>query len=245
MCLLSFSHKKITNHNWLLNSFISNKDGAGFAYAHQNKLVVQKGFFNFSYFLKAYSNIPEDAPNIVHFRASSGGAINAQNTHPFSVSERVAFAHNGILSFISHNQTFSDTFRFNESILKPIWGRNQLGLFTEAAKYLLEEVIGKFNKLAFLNNKGEFLIVNEASGYWEDDDNTWFSNRCYLSDASDGEWVKRGEKWVKVYPSAPLLLQDGTITNNENNQATYYTWLKDCYDKYIAKKKQVEPDYNS
>ena len=185
MCVMSYCNKRITNYGWLYNSYLRNNHGLGFCYADQGKLFVEKGYFNFDEFLDAYNQIP-DVPNIFHARDSSGGAINEQMCHPFNVSENLAFAHNGMLRRIKEDITCSDTYNFNELLLKPSFANDHEVLFTEPCiKENLEDYIEYTNKLIFLDNKGRNLIVNEKAGIWERntvDGDIWWSNNDYLID---------------------------------------------------------------
>ncbi len=176
MCLLIASNVKVANRNWLYNGFHNNDDGAGFSYAHEGKIVVNKGFFDFEEFYKAYTEMP-DCPNLVHFRLATGGMIDEANCHPFVLNENVVFGHNGVFSNVKACHDFSDTYHFNEEILKPIFGKNTEGLFTDAANELLGSFIGKGNKLAFLKSSGEITIVNHSAGRMEGE--SWFSNSSY------------------------------------------------------------------
>lgn len=177
MCLLSISIKsKITNKKWLENAFHNNSDGAGFAWVNdKSEIVCEKGFFDFDSFYSAYCNIPENKTILLHFRATSRGLTNEDNCHPFFVNKNLVYAHNGtIQGFYETNK--SDTYLFNEKILKPLIGR-----FVNLKKeflYLLQEAIGINNKLVFLNNKEEFYIINQKEGHWVDE-KIWFSNHSY------------------------------------------------------------------
>ena len=55
-------------------------------------------------------------------------------------------------------RTFPKDFIFNKGIIK-----------------LLEEYCEYMNKLVFLNNRGEYLIIGEDCGDWID--GIWFSNK--------------------------------------------------------------------
>jgi hypothetical protein len=47
----------------------------------------------------------------------------------------------------------------------------------EAITKLVEKAIGSSNKFVLLNNKGEYKIINEKAGVWEN--GVWYSNSTY------------------------------------------------------------------
>jgi len=176
MCLaIVMPETKETNISYLRNGYDSNSHGAGFVYSQGGKLYSQKGFFTFEDFLEEYNKIPDNCPCLVHFRFRSAGATDAANCHPFAVNENISFIHNGTLPTGSSTE-FSDTYWFNESILKPylIQDKNYLD---KNLVIDLGHLIGGGNKLCFLNNEGKTFIVNESKGYWEK--GNWYSNKSY------------------------------------------------------------------
>ena len=51
-----------------------------------------------------------------------------------------------------------------------------MGLFDDPMQELIENVIG-YSKLVFLDNKGNFNIMNEEKGHWHN--KVWYSNDSY------------------------------------------------------------------
>lgn len=175
MCLLICSPSgRINDPQTLSRGFENNMYGAGYAYSYNNGLFVKKGFFDFDDFFKSYSKIPKNAPNIVHFRLATSGKYNEENCHPFNVNENLAFAHNGVFSCVKGDDFHSDTYKFNELICKPLFSKNESLILEDATKFVLYKTIGSYNKIAFIKNSGEIIIVNEEAGYWEN--GIWFSN---------------------------------------------------------------------
>lgn len=157
------------------NCFDNNSDGAGFMWAENGQLYVNKGFFTFESFWEAFAPYQKQKC-IVHFRTSSGGEKNAINCHPFLVNDGLGFAHNGIISSIKVKDGKSDTYWFNELIMKPLISSYPDIWFHKTAKFLIEEFIG-FSKMAFMDQYGRIKIYNEEKG--ENDLDCWFSNRDY------------------------------------------------------------------
>ena len=102
----------------LRNCWDSNPNGAGFAFNDAGRVVIKKGFMTWNDFQTAWLRYSKryDFDNrgvLIHFRISTHGGTNPQNTHPFPVisdtgmmqkSECVcdyAAIHNGIISLTS------------------------------------------------------------------------------------------------------------------------------------------------
>lgn len=178
MCIAIMSKEGVTiPKEHLEQSFRINDDGAGFMYAENEQLHIEKGFMDFDSFYAAYKP-HEEKPIAVHFRIKTHGSLDAANTHPFEVGKNLAVIHNGIINNVdcSQDKTKSDTYWFNQKILVPIYKRDSRFIFKEPFKELIKEYIG-WSKLVFLNNKGHHTIINEDKGVW--DEGVWYSNTSY------------------------------------------------------------------
>ena len=177
MCIAIYKpEEKIISKATLQECYSSNPDGAGFMFADNKQLNIEKGFFNFDSFYNAYKQ-HQDKKVVIHFRIKTHGEINKTNCHPFAVNSSLAFVHNGIISGLDGDKTLSDTIHFNEQILQPLvnkWGN--LALFQDPMINLLETRIG-YSKLIFLDRHGNHKIMNEQKGEW--DDGIWYSNNSY------------------------------------------------------------------
>lgn len=160
-----------------------NRDGGGFAYIENGKVKIEKGFFEYNGFNKAYdaafSRVGESSPFLIHMRIGTSGLKNANNTHPFAIKPQDgpggAMIHNGILFTPSGaykgpaDDAKSDTRVVAEAL------NNILRLQdVKDAKVALGLAVGSGNKLAFLYDTGEYVIVNEDEGSW--DEGIWYSN---------------------------------------------------------------------
>lgn len=176
MCIAIYKDKDLTiSKETLQQCFKSNPDGAGFMYAQDKELHIQKGFFTFDEFYDAYQQ-HEKKRAVIHFRIKTHGKIDKANCHPFHIHKGLGFVHNGIISGFG-NQEVSDTREFSEGILKPLvskWGN--LAIFQPAIKSLVENRIG-YSKLIFLDRHGNAEIFNEQKGVW--DQGVWYSNSSY------------------------------------------------------------------
>ena len=176
MCIaiMKSANKKISKST-LRRCYDANPDGAGFMYAEDKQLVVKKGYFTFKEFYKEYK--PHgDKQVLIHFRIKTHGPINKDNCHPFLVNSGLGFIHNGIITGYGSN-TKSDTIEFNESILQKIVSKHgNNSLFDDPMVELIENVIG-YSKLVFLDRHGNYTIMNEQKGNWND--GVWYSNTSW------------------------------------------------------------------
>jgi hypothetical protein len=179
----------------------SNPDGAGLMYPDKVRkiLVVDKGHMTLSEFQAAYAKVPVGVPVCLHFRIKTHGLKDPANTHPHVVHpDEVAIVHNGVLPIGAPTDSpESDTARFARLILAVLpkrWFKNP------ALVHLIEEYMGKGNKIVAMDAGGDFKIINEEAGTWEQ--GVWFSNSTFRSyrsygtsyggygyDSDDGGWV--------------------------------------------------------
>lgn len=176
MCIAIYKEKDVViPYENLQRSFEANPDGAGFMYVKNKKLHVKKGFFTFKEFWDAYAP-HQELQAVLHFRIKTHGPINEVNCHPFVINKGFGFVHNGIISGFGSTD-FSDTYHFNEEVIKPLvdkWGN--LAMFEPAIKSLIESRIS-YSKLIFLDHLGNADIFNESKGVW--DGGVWYSNSSY------------------------------------------------------------------
>lgn len=176
MCIAIYKPQdKILSQETLKECYDSNPDGAGFMYAQNKKLHIEKGFFSYDSFYKAYKE-HEHKQAVIHFRIKTHGKIDTTNCHPFAVNNAIGFVHNGIINGFG-DTNHSDTIGFNNAILQPLvhkWGN--LALFQDPIIDLIEGRIG-YSKLVFLDRHGNHKIMNEGKGVW--DDGVWYSNNSY------------------------------------------------------------------
>lgn len=160
MCLIIVKPANTAIPSALLNSAIDhNPDGYGIMYAHDGRIKVSKGL-DYSR-LKSKIKKLEDKDLIVHLRMATHGIINRDNCHPFKVNKNLYFCHNGILrDFIPQDDTVSDTVNFNRSVLIPDLHLDPDLVFNANYVSYLESLIGKYNKLAFMDSGGRIQFVN-------------------------------------------------------------------------------------
>jgi glutamine amidotransferase len=176
MCIAIYKPEgKIIPYNTLKECYDANPDGAGFMYAENKVLHIEKGFFSLKDFYQSYVK-HQDKQAVLHFRIKTHGKIDKTNCHPFAINNSLGFVHNGVISGFGDTD-HSDTIGFNNKVLQPLvhkWGN--LALFQDPMKDLIESRIG-YSKLIFLDRHGNHNILNEQKGVW--DDGVWYSNTSY------------------------------------------------------------------
>ena len=179
-------HSKCPSLDTLHNCWESNPDGAGFAFNDAGRVVIKKGFMTWGDFKAAWLRYSKrhDFDNrgvLIHFRISTHGGTNPQNTHPFPVisdtgmmqkSECVcdyAAIHNGVISLTSSQaykeHTVSDTLVFIRDYLSLI-AQNKAWFKRRSNIELIDLLIdAPSSKMAILNGRGEIIHTN---GFVED-----------------------------------------------------------------------------
>ena len=180
MCIAILKTKKgVITDNELRNSFNNNSDGAGIAYTKNNELRIVKGIFNVETFIKTVRQAEELADNniLIHCRIGTSGKKDKNNTHPFLINNNICLIHNGILDVhVPKGSEINDTQIFINKFMRGI--KNETILRNKTYQNAIEELIGYNNKFVIMNNKGEFIIMNEEAGNWEK--GVWYSNNSHL-----------------------------------------------------------------
>lgn len=177
-----------------------NSHGFGMMYAFEGKVFIYKTM-DANEMWRAYQSLLDTkvgakAPVCLHFRFSTSGSDSVYSAHPFWViNNNLAFCHNGVMSeYTEKVGPKSDTQHFCEKILKPL-GMSVVN--NEATMELVENHIGKSNKLVFLDSRGKFTYANKEQGTYDEDLKIWFSNYGY-----------------KIYPPTTTSATSTTTTNS-------------------------------
>lgn len=189
MCIAILNTKQTTLKKQLLrNCWENNGDGAGILYINNdNKLEFFKEMNDFNKFYDKYIDVRKKYGKrnmVLHFRISTHGKVNTTNCHPFLVNDSLGFVHNGMIYDVPTSTEFSDTYMFNESILKNFTDGFE---YNETIMDMIEGFIGNGSKLVFLNDNDDYFIVNEKAGHWNL--GCWFSNSSYKQ---VNDWVDFG-----------------------------------------------------
>jgi predicted glutamine amidotransferase len=168
----------------------SNPDGAGFAYALNNKVHVEKGFMTLKALqnglaglekrLKSQVNMTlDEVALLVHFRITTHGGTSPELTHPFPITRDTAYmlstdykadvviAHNGIISTVPVTAQNSDTTQYIRDILVPMKNSNRRFMENKHMLEIIEKTINS-SRFTFLDKDGNFHFV----GNWQTDPDT-------------------------------------------------------------------------
>ena len=176
MCIAILDLNGVSEEN-LYNSFQNNPDGVEFLYNRNGVLRATKLFgAKFEAVMQNYERIKKeakDSPVAIHFRIATHGTVDKSNCHPFFVQpQKIGLVHNGILPLRDPKNKKSDTALFAEYL------RKFPDPFQDAFMIEMLESYCHGSKVIFLNNRDEYLIINENLGHWDTDGN-WYSNYTY------------------------------------------------------------------
>ena len=220
MCIAIYSPKgtMVPSKAYLMNSWDSNPDGAGFAYnTNDGRVRILKGFMTWESFWDTFSKFSEkeDFQNkgvLMHFRITTHGGTNPECTHPFPLCADIgimqktdiitdfAVEHNGIISLTSGDATSaakagikaSDTMKFIELYMSKI--ATNKDWFHNANNWdLIYDLVA--SKIACLAGNGEIMSTN---GFTKGDDGNFYSNTSY-QDSYYSSYYSYGTS--KTYPS--------------------------------------------
>ena len=246
----------LINKTELETCFKNNPDMCGFAFAHQGKVHICKGYNNFEEFYSDYNKVASlnDRHILIHFRIATSGGINVDNCHPFYVHEnKMALIHNGVISGMGATKvdnSKNDTRIFIEKYLTPfsskMWYRKEF-------RDLISQAIGSYNKFVVLNHKDEAFIINEDVGHWEC--NCWLSNSSYKTVKVKKEYTcYTGNYWTKNnhIPSTKNTTTETEKKEEQKNETIKQdtsircvTYCDCCGDKIEYSYGQSKPQYCS
>lgn len=193
----------------LMSACEVNPDGYGLSVVDRGKLTTIKELPKGGNRAAALIKRLEDAKDhqvFLHLRFRTHGPTNEENCHPFNVTDintdgaEIQMMHNGVLSrFTSKTDKFSDTWHFNEQILKPLITRmlpyhlkgNTNILDDDLVQNIIEEYCGSGSKIVLFDNNGKHLIANrklgkEYEGWWASND---YSFNRYHRTSSTGYYT--------------------------------------------------------
>jgi hypothetical protein len=194
----------------LRSAKMGNKDGVGIMFATQDgRVSVHKDLMDINSVLALWDEFKHE-DLAIHFRFSTGGRIDKENCHPFRILSKerdgrdLWMMHNGVLHEVNSTINFCDTYIFVRDYLGPILRKNPDLFDRDDFKELLEDTVGSYNKLLFMDGNGKVTIINKDSG--SEKDGVWVSNKYSLNrnfreidyDDEDGEIGYEEEPTFKV-----------------------------------------------
>lgn len=218
----------------LKTCFNNNPHGAGFMVATGDKIIIHKGFMEFSDFWKALREsrkiYDSTSAYVMHFRISTQGGVRADGCHPFPLSGdmdelrkldtecEIGIAHNGIISLTSKGYgkvDYSDTMKFITDYLSLII--KDRGYFKDDDTLeLIDRLCG--SRLAILDGRGHCELIGRG---WEMADGVWYSNDSYK---------ERVVKATSYYPT----LYDWGKGGDRLPWWEQYEIVEEPYDEYLT-----------
>lgn len=218
MCIIVVKpeNKEFPSYETIKQCWSRNKDGAGYMFPYDNKVIIRKGFMHFGDFVESLIDdiniFGNKIPYVMHFRITTQGGVQQALTHPFPLSRDmddlkllqcksdIGIAHNGVISLTKDATVtdHSDTMEFiteyvSRIIKKSDWYKD------EDTKTLLKNLCK--SKLCILDGSGHIETIGD--GFIEDD-GLIYSNTSYKK-----ETVSYYEP-VKSYYTPPCK----KVTNN-------------------------------
>jgi predicted glutamine amidotransferase len=179
MCIAIVNNGQKISKEAFKMSLYNNPDGFGMAYIEGTELKVFKSLsLDLNHLYKKYSKIYDSTefPILLHFRIGTSGKNDLNNCHPFNISKNLVLIHNGILKgYGSNKANLNDTRHYIREVLSNF---KDTDLINNKALHKLISNDIEYNKFCLLHSSGQFTIVNEALGHWDETDN-WFSNSSY------------------------------------------------------------------
>ena len=184
MCVVAIKNKGVEfpNDESVKAMWDTNSDGAGFMYALDNKVFIEKGFMKLTDFNGAVALLEKklrkrdmsinDLPMVLHFRITTHGGTSPQMTHPFPISAQeknlkaldltcdLGLVHNGIITSVPTQVGLSDTASYIANVLTPLANLKTDFYKIKEGKAIMESTIGA-SKFAFLDKDGNIETIGD------------------------------------------------------------------------------------
>lgn len=206
-----------------------NRDGYGVAYVSTKGNLVFKKSMKWNV-VKARAQALEKAnkPFVLHQRYATNGAVTIANTHPFRLENHgMLMAHNGIIDSLHIPQGKSDTAVLAEHI-DSVFPRGFIS--DDKSLATIENLLGGYSKLAFLDKLGQIHIVNEDLGEWID--GAWYSVVGTVSRVTNAD-AYNPKTWAT--PITGTIDDTATLIQDEFGTYAPDEWLE-SYNSRRAKK---------
>lgn len=222
------------------NMWYNNRDGAGFMYAKDGNVHIEKGFMTLTDLKKALKRLEKtidvvNTPIVLHFRITTHGETSPGNCHPFPVSEKLpllrmakckaplAVAHNGIIGIKPSQKDISDTMEYIITQLAPLYQLKKDFYRQPAGKKLVYNAIK--SKMAFLDSAGR---IETVGGFITGEDGILYSNASYKARTVYYKW----DFW-----------EDYSLQWYESEHGEYLSWLTEDDGYIVSNGTLISADY--
>ncbi len=245
MCVIAIKEKGYKlNKEYVENCFMHNPDGAGFMFADNHKVHIEKGFFDVDKYIERLEELwdskhLEEKNLVMHFRISTSGGISKETCHPFPISNKLrklrkteincgsGIVHNGIIGKYAFEEKMSDTQRFILEDVFSLWRLNNKDT-------LAKEFKGN-GKFCILKSSGDIELYGD---FIEKEEGWIFSNDSYAPRTYD-------KYYKSVYSSNPYSYD----YDWDDDYGYYWDENKKQYVKFeyknAKKVKDVAPSYDN
>lgn len=214
MCVIIYLKKGITiTKKELKMAWETNPDGGGISWAEKGKVIYHKGYMEWNDFYDTFEDIIHDTDKyrVIHFRITSCGETNKEQTHPFVYSNnpvnfgiqslettRPVFFMNGTITKIKEDKGLNDTATFikntiyNSSLnVENKTDREIIGQLTNAKWLIMTpqkvHMIGNFiddHGIWYSNLNHEFMYdYSDRYGYGEPDYYEYYDSYFFYCDS--------------------------------------------------------------
>lgn len=234
MCIIAIKEKgiQLPDEQVLKTMFKNNPDGAGFMYAKDGRVIIQKGFMSYENLKTELFRVSDitDIPLILHFRIATSGKVDGGTTHPFPIERKrnklkrlhcetdIGVVHNGVIQ-IKTNKNMSDTMQY---IADKLYTYKHLQSDFYRHSYYMKHIEREIrSKMAFLNGKGEIYKIGE----FINDNGIIYSNHSYKT----RQYIYDPD----MFHSSEMILCpiDGYVVDDQGRliDAADQLLLMDCY----------------
>ena len=201
MCIIVYKKEGVSmpSRKTLETCFSNNPDGAGYMYAVNGAVYIQKGFMTFRSLWKSLCKTRKDWTGtalVIHFRIATHGGLGKAMCHPFPVTRdterlkatacraQIGLAHNGILSLTADAKSaLSDSALFARDYLTRLCTR-QNWYKDDSLISIINELRGTSRLVIMSGNGGTALF-----GKWYTDNNgVDYSNESYKPKEKRVKW---------------------------------------------------------
>jgi predicted glutamine amidotransferase len=222
------------------NMWHNNSDGAGFMYAKDGNVHIEKGLMTLKDFKAALKRLEKtidvvNTPVVLHFRITTRGETSPENCHPFPISEKLpllqmtkcktplAVAHNGIIDIKPSRKDISDTMEYIMTQLAPLYQLRKDFYKQPAGKKLIYNFIR--SKMVFLDAAGRIETVGD---FITGEDGILYSNASYKARTVYHNW----DIW-----------EDFSIQWYESEHGKYLSWLTEDDGYILSGETLISADY--
>ena len=216
MCIAIVKPKGIEfpNLKTLQCCFKNNPDGAGFAYNRNGYNYIYKGFFTFDDFWNKIleCKLTKDDIVFIHFRLTSNGVTKAETCHPFPITDKINHLRSLYIktkdNIVIHNGTFKNLVGYNKNITDTMNFCIEMANLKNIKNINLFNLNIEENRLAILNNDGEFHLI----GNWFNVLGVYYSNKRY------NIWNENTKLFNKSEYGSLDVKIDNTLVDFESNK---------------------------